>query len=178
MEKVWRSPIARHRIRLNRGDIGFGQGAVMAWHEQDKGKHLSCLFKLKLTTNVKKTIAKIPWDHWQGKSTEGLVQLAEIRLKLNGWSCERRVIVERTLNPLNATPQGSFWQQCKEDFCTHVTTSNTRRSRRIQNRRPPLSAGGCGMGRSDMDRSGRRKIVKLAVGSKFTSFLKQACQRL
>ena len=121
MEKVWRSPIARHRIRLNRGDIGFGQGAVMAWHEQDKGKHLSCLFKLKLTTNVKKTIAKIPWDHWQGKSTEGLVQLAEIRLKLNGWSCERRVIVERTLNPLNATPQGSFWQQCKEDFCTHVT---------------------------------------------------------
>ncbi len=34
MEKVWRSPIAQHRIRLNRGDIGFGQEAIMARYEQ------------------------------------------------------------------------------------------------------------------------------------------------
>lgn len=39
----------------------------------------------------------------------------------NGWSCERRVIVERTLKPLNASPQGSFWRQCKEDFSAYVT---------------------------------------------------------
>ena len=37
------------------------------------------------------------------------MQLAELKLKLAGWSCERRVIVERTLKPLNASPQGSFW---------------------------------------------------------------------
>jgi hypothetical protein len=96
MKKVWRSPIAQHRIRLNRGDIGFGQEAAMALHEQGKGKRPSYLFKLKLTANVKKAIAKTPWDDWQGKSNEGLVQLAEIKLQLNGWSCERRVIIERT----------------------------------------------------------------------------------
>ena len=52
MEKVWRSPLALHRIRLNRGDIGFGQEPIMAWHEQGKGKRPSFLFKLKLTSNV------------------------------------------------------------------------------------------------------------------------------
>ena len=121
MEKVWRSPIAQHRIRLKRGDIGFGQEAIMAWHEQGKGKRPSYLFKLKLTSNVKKAIAKVSWDHWQGKPNEGLVQLAELKLKLAGWSCERRVIVERTLKPLNASPQGSFWHPCKEDFSAYVT---------------------------------------------------------
>lgn len=70
MEKVWRSPIAQHRIRLNRGDIGFGQEPIMAWHEQGTGKRPSFLFKLKLTSNVKKAIAAVPWDDWQGKSHE------------------------------------------------------------------------------------------------------------
>ena len=55
--------------------------------------------------NVKKAIAKIPWDDWQGKSNEGLVQIAEIKLKLYGWSCERRVIVERTPKPLIQHPK-------------------------------------------------------------------------
>ena len=48
MEKVWRSSIAQHRIRLNRGDIGFGQEAIMAWHEQGKGKRPSFLGKAPL----------------------------------------------------------------------------------------------------------------------------------
>jgi hypothetical protein len=38
MEKDWRSQLAQHRIRLNRGDIGFGQEPIMARHEQGKGK--------------------------------------------------------------------------------------------------------------------------------------------
>ncbi len=79
----------------------------------------SFLFKLKLTANVKKAIASVPWDDWQGKSNEGLVQLVE--LKLHGWSRERRVIVERTLKPLNPSPQGSFWKQCEEDFRAYAT---------------------------------------------------------
>ena len=121
MEKVWRSPIAQHRIRLNRGDIGFGQESIMAWHEQGTGKRPAFLFKLKLTANVKRAITAIPWDTWQGRSNEGIVQLAELDLKLSGWSCSRRVVVERTLKPLNASPQGSFWRQCEEGFSAYVT---------------------------------------------------------
>ena len=88
-------------MRLNRGDIGFGQEPIMAWHEQGAGKRPAFLFKLKLTANVKRAIAAIPWDTWQGRSNEGLVQIAELDLKLNGWSRSRRVIVERTLFRIN-----------------------------------------------------------------------------
>jgi len=56
MEKVWRSPIAQLCIRLNRGDIGFGQEPIMAWHEKPHGKRPSFLFKHKLTANVKRAI--------------------------------------------------------------------------------------------------------------------------
>ena len=63
----------------------------------------------------------MPWADWQGKSNEGLVQLLELKLKLHGWSQERRVIVERRLNPLNASRQGTFWKQCVEDFSNYVT---------------------------------------------------------
>lgn len=31
-----------------------------------------------------------------------------------------RVVVERTLKPLNPSPQGSFWQHGKEDFSAYV----------------------------------------------------------
>jgi hypothetical protein len=238
MEKVWRSPIAQHRIRLNRGDIGFGQEAIMAWHEQGKGKRPSFLFKLKLTANVKKAIAAVRWDDWQGKSNEGLVQLAEIRLRLNGWSCKRRVVVERTLKPLNESPQGSFWKQCREDFSAYVTNLAPEEAAAFQivqlyrqradaenvfdelknqwgfsgfcSQKAAVSQSSARMlllvynlwslfvrvlknqgGHTEamksryelllipakMVLSGRRKIVKLAVGSKFASFLKQAYQR-
>jgi hypothetical protein len=122
MEKLWRSPLAQHRIRLNRGDIGFGQEAIMAWHEQGGGGRPDFLFKLKLTANVRRAIAAVPADRWQGRPGEGLVQLAEVRLKLHGWSRERRVIVERTLKPAQPGPQGSLWEQCGEEFAAYVTS--------------------------------------------------------
>jgi hypothetical protein len=239
MEKVWRSPIAQHRIRLNRGDIGFGQEPVMAWHEQGEGRRPSFLFKLKLTANVKKAIAAVPWEDWQGRSNEGLVQLAELQLRLNGWSRTRRVIVERTLRPLNPTPQGTFWEQCEEDFSVYVTNLTPEEADAFQvvqlyRRRADAEnvfdelknqwgfAGFCSQtsavsqssarmlllvynlwslfvrvlknqsGHTEAVRSrhellfipaklvlsGRRRIVKLAVGSKFASFLKQAYRRL
>jgi Transposase DDE domain group 1 len=239
MEKVWRSPLAQHRIRLNRGDIGFGQEAVMAWHEQGNGKRPAYLFKLKLTANVRKAIAAVPWDHWQGKPGEGLVQLVELKLKLNGWSRERRVVVERTLKPLNPTPQGSFWQQCGEDFNVYVTNLSSEEADAFQiialyrqradaenvfdelknqwgfggfcSRKAAVSQSSARMlllvynlwslfvrvlknqgGHTEAVRSryelllipaklvlsGRRRIVKLAVGKKFASFLKEAYQRL
>jgi hypothetical protein len=222
MEKVWRSPLAQHRIRLNRGDIGFGQEAIMAWHEQGTGKRPSYLFKLKLTFNVKKAIAKIHWDDWQGKSNEGLVQLAEIKLK-----------------PLNESPQGGFWKQCKEDFSAYVTNLTVEEADAFQivqlyrqradaenvfdelknqwgfsgfcSQNAAVSQSSARMlllvynlwslflrvlknqgGHTEaitsryelllipakLVLSGRRKTVKLAVGSKFASFLKQAYQRL
>jgi hypothetical protein len=239
MEKVWRSPIAQHRIQLNRGDIGFGQEPVMAWHEQGEGRRPSFLFKLKLTANVKKAIAAVPWDDWQGRPNEGLVQLAELQLRLNGWSRTRRVVVERTLRPLNPTPQGTFWQQCEEDFSVYVTNLAPQEADAFQvvqlyRRRADAEnvfdelknqwgfAGFCSQtssvsqssarmlllvynlwslfvrvlknqsGHTEAIRSrhellfipaklvlsGRRRIVKLAVGSKFASFLKQAYRRL
>ena len=81
-----------------------------SWPDTNKAQanvplFFSFLFKLKLTANVKRAIAAIPWDTWQGRSNEGLVQLAELDLKLTGWSRSRRVIVERTLKPLNPSPQ-------------------------------------------------------------------------
>jgi hypothetical protein len=32
MEKLWSHPTIRERLWLNRGDVGFGQEAIMAWH--------------------------------------------------------------------------------------------------------------------------------------------------
>lgn len=211
----------------------------MAWHEQGKGKRPSYLFKLKLTANVKKAISNVPWNDWQGKPNEGLVQLVELELKLNGWSEVRRVIVERTLKPLNASPQGSFWQQCKEDFAAYVTNLTPEEADAFQivglyrqradaenvfdelknqwgfagfcSQKAAVSQSSARMllliynlwslfvrvlknegGHTEaiksryellliaakMVLSGRRKIVKLAVGSKFASFLKQAYKRL
>jgi hypothetical protein len=239
MEKVWRSSLAQHRIRLNRGDIGFGQEAIMAWHEQGTGKRPAFLFKLKLTANVKRAIAAIPWNTWQGQPGEGLVQLAELELKLQGWSRSRRVVVERTLKPVNPSPQGTFWDSCEEEFGVYVTSLTPAEADAFQiiglyrqrgdaeNVFDELKnqwgfAGFCArqaevsqssarllllvynlwslfvrvvknqVGHTEAVKSryelllipaklvcsGRRKTVKLAVGAKFASFLKQAYQRL
>ena len=48
--------------------------------------------------------------------------LFKLKLKLQGWNCEHRVVVERTLKPLNPSPQGSFWQQCEQNFNDYVAT--------------------------------------------------------
>ena len=37
MERIWSHPSVRHGLKLNRGDIGFAQEKIMAWHEE-KGK--------------------------------------------------------------------------------------------------------------------------------------------
>jgi hypothetical protein len=239
MEKIWRSPLVQHRVRLNRGDLGFGQEPVMAWHEQGAGQRPAYLFKLKLTANVKRAIAAIPRDTWQGRANEGLVQLAELELQLEGWSRRRRVVVERTLKPLNPSPQGTFWSQCGEEFGAYVTNltpeeAGTFQILELYRQRADAEnvfdelknqwgfAGFCahqaavsqGSARllllvynlwslfvrvlknqgghteaiksryelllipAKLVFSGRRKIVKLAVGAKFASFLRQAYRRL
>ena len=121
MEKVWRNPLARRRIKLNRGDIGFGQEKIMAWHEAEDTRRPNYLFKLKLTRNVRRAIAAIDWPDWKGAPTEGMRQLAETKLRLTGWSKERRVVVSRTLKPLTTSPQDEFWGTGEEVVHAYVT---------------------------------------------------------
>lgn len=121
MEEVWSRPQAQHRIKLNRGDIGFGQEKIMAWHEDSEAPRPSYLFKLKLTKNVRRAIQRISWPEWTENSPRGLEQYAEIRLQLQGWSCGRRVVVSRTLKPLNPGPQDDFWAKGEEIVHAYVT---------------------------------------------------------
>ena len=120
MEKVWSHPVARERIKLNRGDIGFGQEKVMAWHEQEGEKRPAYLFKLKLTKGVKRAVQKIDWPQWQGQP-RGLEQVAETEVKLQGWSRARRIIVSRTLKPVSPTAQDEFWAMAEEKLQVYVT---------------------------------------------------------
>ena len=121
MEKLWSHPTIRERLWLNRGDTGFGQEAVMAWHEQAGQPRPKYLFKLRLTSNVRRAIAKVPWPLWEGAPTLGCQQLAETTVKLHGWSRERRVVIVRTLKPANPTPQDEFWDNPEDEVAVYVT---------------------------------------------------------
>jgi hypothetical protein len=104
----WDSTVIVRYGKQEDAAIGSGQEPIMAWHEQGKGKRPSFLFKLKLTANVKKAIAAVPWNHWQAQSKEGLVQLVELKLKLHGWSA-------RSSHSIRARKAASGGN-CKEDF--------------------------------------------------------------
>lgn|SRR5574342_86619 len=79
------------RPQLVRGDAGLaGEPLLYALEERRQ----NYLFKLRLTTNVKRYIEKVFWDKdWQkaGQGWEG----KEGELRLEGWSCWRRVVVLR-----------------------------------------------------------------------------------
>lgn len=121
MERLWSHPDVPLRLKLNRGDLGFAQEKIMAWHETPGVARPRYLFKLKLTANVRRAIAKIPWPQWDGQPRIGLEQSTETRVQLDGWSCARRVLVTRTLKPANPSPQDVFWSQDQEEFCAYVT---------------------------------------------------------
>lgn len=121
MERLWSHPTIRERLWLNRGDAGFGQEAVMAWHEQAGEQRPKYLFKLRLTSNVRRAIARVPWPLWEGAPTLGCQQSAETTVKLHGWSRERRVVIVRTLKPVNPTPQDEFWDTPEDDVAVYVT---------------------------------------------------------
>jgi hypothetical protein len=109
------------KVNINRGDCGLGTEAVMAWHEQelDRPKYL---FKLKLTTNVRKAMIGVNEDAWIGPGEMGTWQLAEGRLKLHGWTSERRVVFTRKLQgKMSAKLNGEFWDNNKHEFAVYVT---------------------------------------------------------
>lgn len=121
MERLWDHRTIQERLWLNRGDAGFGQEAIMAWHEMSGAARPKYLFKLRLTRNIKRAIAKVPWPLWEGQPTLGCEQVAETTVQLQGWSRVRRVIVIRTMKPLNPSPQNEFWSTPEDEVSVYVT---------------------------------------------------------
>jgi len=79
------------RPMLVRGDAGLA-GEPLLYALEERGQNY--LFKLRLTTNVKRYIEKLFWEKdWQkaGQGWEG----KDGELRLEGWSCSRRVVVVR-----------------------------------------------------------------------------------
>ncbi len=82
---------AQRRPKIVRGDCGLGAHTLMAPLE---ARQQPCLFKLRLSKNVKRHIERVFWDAgWNnaGQGWEG----KDGRLRLAGWPTERRVIVLR-----------------------------------------------------------------------------------
>lgn len=78
---------------LIRGDIGFGNEGYLCACE---ARELSHLFKIKMSKKVQKLIIKLAAcqnANWQ--SVPGGWEVIEARLKLMGWSRERRIVVMR-----------------------------------------------------------------------------------
>ena len=76
---------------LLRGDAGFGNQPIM---QEAERRGLAYLFKLRLTSNVKRMIARLsPQQAWT-PAGQGF-QAKESLLRLEGWSCQRRAIVLR-----------------------------------------------------------------------------------
>ncbi len=88
----WFDQLSPHeRPALLRGDIGFGNDAVM---REAEARHQHYLCKLRLTTNVKRLIRSLFGESgWSdaGQEWEGI----GAELKLTGWSGARRVVVLR-----------------------------------------------------------------------------------
>ena len=82
---------ADQRPHLVRGDIAFGVDPVMSELEQMAQPYL---FKLKQTANVKRLIERL-WRQTDWQAVGEGYQAASARLRLSGWSHDRRVVVVR-----------------------------------------------------------------------------------
>jgi hypothetical protein len=113
--------LGERKVALNRGDLGFGHDAIMAWHEAAPTRP-KFLFKLKLTTLVRSALHRLKESDWQGPATLGASQIAEARIQLTGWKTSRRVIFARTLQGVvPAANRADFWDQHKHEFAVYVT---------------------------------------------------------
>jgi len=91
------------------------------WHEAACQQRPKYLFKLRLTKNVRRAIAQVPPEAWKGCPTLGTEQVAETTVQLEGWSRARRVVIARTLKPLNRGPQEEFWSTAEDEVSVYVT---------------------------------------------------------
>ncbi len=76
---------------LLRGDVDWGNEATMSFAEQEG---LTYLFKLRATPKVKQLIAKLTGEGGWVEAGHGY-RARETRLRLSGWSRDRRVVVLR-----------------------------------------------------------------------------------
>jgi hypothetical protein len=113
--------LGARRVWLNRGDLGLGHEAVMRWHETARERP-AYLFKLKLSPGVRRRALAVPEVDWQGPATIGAWQVVEVKLRLFGWSAERRVVLARCLQgSVSAAQAGTFWDECRHEYAAYVT---------------------------------------------------------
>jgi hypothetical protein len=107
MERLLSKLPSDKRPFLNRADVAFCSEEFLTWHESsvDRPRYL---FKLRKTSRIREAISQVHENSWDGAASFGALQLSETRLKLHGWSCERRVILGRRL----------ISKQSPEESCT------------------------------------------------------------
>jgi len=121
MEEVREGLGVKRQPWLNRGDNSFGTEEIMAWHEAG-GDRPQYLFKLRMTGNVRRAIQGIAEAEWSGPSSLGVLQVAERRIQLMGWSRPRRVIFGRRIQGvLPAEAGGTLWDMVKAEYEAYVT---------------------------------------------------------
>jgi len=131
--KLWEGLKVQQRPELLRGDCAYGQEKLLCGCEQRDQRYL---FRLRKTGNVKQLIRRLEQESkWSpaGAGWEG----CEGRLRLSGWSAERRVVVlRRPKNKPVARPkqlaaqaaQGALWELLPDEplYEYTVLVSNTR----------------------------------------------------
>ena len=70
---------------------------------------------------MRRAIARVPWPLWAGSPTVGCQQTAETTVRLTGWSGERRIVIVRTVRPVNPSPQELFWATPEDAVAVYVT---------------------------------------------------------
>jgi hypothetical protein len=121
MDPLWAHPTIRERLKINRGAKAFGQEAILAWHEREDVPRPQYVFGLRLTKNVRRALAQVPWPLWEGQPTSGLELVAETTVKRQGWSRARRVVFVRPTTPVTAGPQAEFWAMPEAEGPAYVT---------------------------------------------------------
>ena len=59
----------------------------------------------------------MPEADWPGPATLGAWPVAEVKLRLFGWSAERRVVLARCLQgSVSAAQAGTFWDECRHEY--------------------------------------------------------------
>ena len=121
MERLFDNLPEGKRPWLNRADIGFCSEVFLNWHECS-AERPHYLFKLRKTKYVMQAIQNVPEDKWLGSASINALQVAECRLKLTGWSKERRVILGRRLISTQ-TPQesGTLFGMSQYHYYAYVT---------------------------------------------------------
>lgn len=96
MERLLDKLPSDKRPFINRADVAFCSEEFLIWHEAgiERPRYL---LKLRKTSRVREAISKVTEEQWLGAASFGALQVAETRLKLHGWSRERRIVVGRRL---------------------------------------------------------------------------------